>query len=65
MDLLVASGLRGLAFYGLLEKAACTLRVPADLIDVQQLYGLRNRIGIPQPQRDLQAAVEKSDIEKP
>ena len=34
---LVDSGLRGLAFYGLLEKVACTLCVPVDLIDVQQV----------------------------
>ena len=37
VDLLVDSGLRGLAFYGLLEKGACTLCGPVDLIDVQQV----------------------------
>ena len=39
VDLLVDSGLRGLAFYGLLDHVASALRVPVDLIDVQQVEG--------------------------
>ena len=34
---LVDSGLRGLAFFGLLEGVASTLDVPVDLIDVSQI----------------------------
>ncbi|WP_369298633.1 nucleotidyltransferase family protein [uncultured Neglectibacter sp.] len=37
VDILVDSGLRGLAFYGLLEGVTSTLSVPVDLIDVTQL----------------------------
>ena len=37
IDLLVDSGLRGLAFFGLLESVASALRQPVDLIDVTQL----------------------------
>ena len=37
VDLLVDSGLRGLAFYGLLDGVASALRVPVDMIDVSQL----------------------------
>lgn len=37
VDILVDSGLRGLAFFGLLEGIASTLSVPVDLIDVSQL----------------------------
>ena len=39
IDLFVDSGLRGLAFYGLLENIVSTLRVPVDLIDAQQIEG--------------------------
>ena len=37
VDLLVDSGLRGLAFFGLLESVASVLRQPVDLIDVTQI----------------------------
>lgn len=37
VDILVDSGLRGLAFFGLLESVASTLNVPVDLIDVTQI----------------------------
>ncbi len=37
VDILVDSGLRGLAFFGLLEGVASTLSVPVDLIDVSQV----------------------------
>ncbi len=37
VDILVDSGLRGLAFFGLLEGVASTLNVPVDLIDVSQV----------------------------
>ena len=37
VDLLVDSGLRGLAFYGLLESVASALDVPVDLIDTTQV----------------------------
>ena len=37
IDLLVDSGLRGLAFFGLLESVVSALDVPVDLIDVSQI----------------------------
>ena len=37
VDILVDSGLRGLAFFGLLEGVSSTLSVPVDLIDVSQI----------------------------
>ena len=37
VDLLVDSGLRGLAFFGLLEDVASALSVPVDMIDVTQI----------------------------
>ena len=37
VDLLVDSGLRGLAFYGLLDSIASALEVPVDLIDASQI----------------------------
>ena len=37
VDILVDSGVRGLAFFGLLEGVASTLSVPVDLIDVSQV----------------------------
>ena len=37
VDLLVDSGLRGLAFFGLLESVCSSLSVPVDMIDVTQL----------------------------
>ena len=37
VDLLVDSGLRGLAFFGLLEGVASALDVPVDMIDVSQV----------------------------
>ena len=37
VDILVDSGLRGLAFFGLLEGVTSTLDVPVDLIDVSQI----------------------------
>ena len=37
IDILVDSGLRGLAFFGLLESIATLLNVPVDLIDVSQI----------------------------
>jgi len=37
VDLLVDSGLRGLAFYGLLESVVSALKIPVALIDVSQL----------------------------
>lgn len=37
VDILVDSGLRGLAFFGLLEGVASSLNVPVDLIDVTQI----------------------------
>lgn len=37
IDILVDSGLRGLAFYGLLEKVVSALTVPVDLIDASQI----------------------------
>lgn len=37
VDLFVDSGLRGLAFFGLLDGVASVLDVPVDLIDVSQV----------------------------
>lgn len=37
VDLLVDSGLRGLAFYGLLDSVASALDTPVDLIDTSQI----------------------------
>lgn len=37
LDILVDSGLRGLAFYGLLESVVSVLKLPVDLIDVTQV----------------------------
>ena len=37
VDLLVDSGLRGMAFFGLLDSVASALKIPVDLIDVSQL----------------------------
>lgn len=37
VDLLVDSGLRGLAFFGLLEDVASLLEAPVDLLDVTQI----------------------------
>jgi len=37
VDLLVDSGLRGLAFFGLLESVASALQIPVDLIDISQV----------------------------
>jgi len=37
VDLLVDSGLRGMAFYGLLEGVVSALSVPVDMIDVTQV----------------------------
>ena len=37
VDILVDSGLRGMAFFGLLDSVSSTLRIPVDLIDVSQL----------------------------
>lgn len=37
VDILVDSGLRGLAFFGLLEGVASSLSVPVDLIDISQI----------------------------
>lgn len=37
IDILVDSGLRGLAFYGLLENVVSALTVPVDLIDSSQI----------------------------
>ena len=37
VDLLVDSGLRGLAFYGLLDSVVSALEVPVDLIDASRI----------------------------
>ena len=37
VDLFVDSGLRGLAFFGLLDSVASALEVPVDLIDASQV----------------------------
>ena len=37
VDLLVDSGLRGLAFFGLLEDVSTALDTPVDLLDVSQI----------------------------
>lgn len=37
VDLLVDSGLRGLAFFGLLETIVSALKIPVDLLDVSQV----------------------------
>ena len=37
VDLLVDSGLRGLAFFGLLDSVASALDTPVDLIDTSQI----------------------------
>lgn len=37
IDILVDSGLRGLAFYSLLESVVSALKLPVDLIDVTQV----------------------------
>ena len=37
VDLLVDSGLRGMVFFGLLDRVASVLRLPVDLIDVTQI----------------------------
>ena len=36
-DLLVDSGLRGLAFFGLLEDVTAALNIPVDMIDITQI----------------------------
>ncbi|WP_300821364.1 HepT-like ribonuclease domain-containing protein [uncultured Oscillibacter sp.] len=41
VDILVDSGLRGLAFYGLLESVVSALKIPVDLIDVTQVEKIR------------------------
>ena len=38
VDLLVDSGLRGMAFFGLMDSVASALCIPVDLIDVSQLH---------------------------
>ena len=37
VDIMVDSGLRGLAFFGLLEDVASSLETPVDLLDVRQI----------------------------
>jgi predicted nucleotidyltransferase len=37
VDLVVDSGLRGLAFFGLLESVSTALEAPVDLIDISQI----------------------------
>jgi len=37
VDLLVDSGLRGMAFFGLMDGIASALTIPVDLIDVSQI----------------------------
>lgn len=37
VDIMVDSGLRGLAFFGLLESVSSALTIPVDLIDVTQI----------------------------
>ncbi len=37
IDLLVDSGLRGLAFFGLLEDVSAAIDAPIDLLDVSQI----------------------------
>ena len=37
VDILVDSGLRGLAFFGLLEDVASSLETPVDLLDIRQI----------------------------
>lgn len=37
IDILVDSGLKGLAFYGLLEDVSTTFDMPVDLIDTSQI----------------------------
>lgn len=37
VDLLIDSGLRGMAFFGLLDSVASVLRIPVDLIDISQI----------------------------
>lgn len=37
IDLLVDSGLRGLAFFGLLEDVSTAIDAPVDLLDVSQI----------------------------
>lgn len=39
VDIMVDSGLRGLAFYGLLEDVSVQLDKPVDLIDITQIKG--------------------------
>ena len=47
VDLLVDSGLRGLAFFGLLEDVVSALDVPVDMIDVSQVeHGSPVELGI-------------------
>lgn len=37
IDILVDSGLRGLAFFGLLEDVATAVEAPVDLLDITQI----------------------------
>ena len=37
VDILVDSGLRGMAFFGLLDSVSSALEIPVDLIDVTQI----------------------------
>ena len=37
VDLLVDSGLRGMAFFGLMDGVVSALQIPVDLIDVSQI----------------------------
>lgn len=37
VDIMVDSGLRGMAFFGLLEDVASSLDMPVDLLDVTQI----------------------------
>ena len=52
VDLLVNSGLRGMAFYGLLEDVASSLRVPVDLIDTTQI----------EPDSEIDREIRKSGV---
>ena len=37
VDILVDSGLRGMAFFGLMDSVASSLSIPVDLLDVSQV----------------------------
>ena len=53
IDILVDSGLRGLAFYGLLDDVVNVMHIPVDLIDTRQV----------KPDSGIKQEIERTGIE--